>query len=262
MAHLIQPATIAALLVVTPLAGQAPVPDPDLTGQLKQLHSMVKDRLMAQDLVAISVIHRLSAHPANLHPKDEARIAKAFARVYRTGRLRPPDRAHLYRETADALARLGDSGSAWLLKSIETERIKGRDHAQLRAHMIRALGTTGDERHVDWLTKQALRSPDDAVLAAAGAALGNYTGLPLKKRRKDVKDLVGRLGEWHMSATALESTDPNAPIDLGPQNARRTLSRIKRPWNATLRRLTGQRFSSAAQWQRWLNKNKGWKPPG
>lgn len=259
MGNPLHPGALAALLLLTPGAVQAQAPD--LTKELKNLQSMVKDRKMAEDFLAISLIDRLSADPAKLTAKDQAKVAKGLAKVYRTGRLRPPDRLHLYQETADAMAKFGKNGSTLLLKAIETERIKGREYAGLRAYMIRALGRAKDEKQIDWLTKQALRSPDNAVMAAAGEALGNFTKMPLKTRRKLVKSLVGRLGELHMQSTALESSDPKAPIDLGPQNARRTLGQIRRPWNATLTTLTGQKFSTAAQWQRWLNKNRNWKPP-
>lgn len=247
------------MLLATPCAVLAQAPD--LAKELKSLQSMVKDRKMGEDFLAISLIHRLCADPQKLDAKDQTKIAKGLAKVYRSGRVRPPDRLHLYQETADAMGKLGKNGSTLLLKAIDLERIKGREYAGLRAYMIRALGRAKDPRQIDWLSKQALRSPDNAVMAAAGEALGNYTDMPLKTRRKLVKSLVGRMGELHMQSTAMESSDPKAPIDLGPQNARRTLSQIKRPWNATLTTLTGQNFSTAAQWQRWLNKNRGWKPP-
>jgi HEAT repeat protein len=127
--------------------------------------------------------------------------------------------------------------------------------------MIEALGRTKDQAQVEFLLEQALRSPDDDIMAAAGGALAEFRDLPIKPRRELVKDLVSRYGEWHMKATQPEPSDPNAPVDFTPQNARQTLNKIEPRWTATLQALTGQTFSSAPDWQRWLNKNKEWQPP-
>lgn len=239
----------------------APVPDPALPDQLKELKSMLADRKMDEDFRAIGLIQQLAKDADKRHPKDADKIVKALAGVYRTGKVRPPDQAHVYREAADALAQYGPEGGKELQKAIVDERVKGREFVPVRAHMLAALGRSKDDKQVTFLLEQALRSPDDDIMAAAGEALGNFTALPLKPRRELVKDLVSRYGEWHMKATQPEPTDPNAPIDFTPQNARRTLGKIEGRWNATLQALTGQTFTSAPDWQRWLNKNKDWQPP-
>jgi hypothetical protein len=239
----------------------APVQDAALPEQLKELKTMLGDRKMDEDFRAINLIQQLGKDADKRHPKDAAAIVKALGGVYRTGKQRPPDQAHVYREAADALAGYGAEGAKELQKAITDERLKGREYVPVRAHMLAALGRSKDEKQVEFLLQQALRSPDDDIMAAAGEALGNFTALPIKPRRELVKDLVGRYGEWHLKATQPDPTDPNAPIDFGPQNARQTLTKIEGKWNATLRALTGQSFGNAPDWQRWINKNKDWEPP-
>lgn len=262
MARIHLEAIAAALLLACAAPAQDPPPvDPGLPDRLRELDDMLEDRRMEQDFQAISVIQKLCADPAAHNPKDADRIVKALGQVFFTGRVRPPDKSVLYREAADALGKFGEDGARYLRKVLEHSRLKGREFAELRAHMLLALGRTQDLRQVEYLLERALRSPDDEVMAAAGEALGHYTDMPLKLRREVVKDLISRLGEWHMKATAIESTDPNAPIDFTPQNARRTLDRIEGKWNATLTALTGERHTSAPDWQHWYNKNKDWEPP-
>lgn len=223
---------------------------------------MVKQPKMTEDFRAIGLIQQLAAKPEALHPKDQARIVKALGNVFDRGRVRPPDGTHLYREAADALAKFGEEAGRTLQRAIDDDRIKDRDYAPLRAHMIVALGRTKDEKQVDWLLEQALRSPDDDVLAAAGEALGNFTELPMRPRREVVKRMIRFLGGLVEKASRPINPDPNAPIDFSPQNARATLDKVQSKWNATLAALTGQNFSEQSDWQHWLNKNPDWTPPG
>jgi hypothetical protein len=255
-------ASTAALIAASLVPAQTPAVDASLPERIKELRALVKHPRMEDDYRAIDRIRELAKDPAARHPKDQERIADALGDVFRAGKTRPPGQSQLYEAAADALASFGADGARALQKAATDDRVSGREYARLRAHLVRALGRTKDESQVDWLLEQALRSPDDPVLAAAGEALGNFTALPVPKLRDVVKRMVGRFGEWDMRASQLDPTDPNAPIDLGPQNARATLDHVRGPWNATLRALTGQSLSDAPDWQRWLNKNKEWLPPG
>jgi len=252
----------SALFAAALAVAQAPPPpdeDPALSGQLKELKSLVSDRKMENDFQAIGLIQKLSQDVDNRHPKDRDRLAKAFGDVFRTGKTRPPEKDILYRETADALAKLKEDAGKELAKAVEDKR--HQDNLPLQAHLLLALGRTEDEKQVDLLTDTATRSPHDELRAAAGEALGNYTSLDIKPRREAVKTLIRSWGSLHQKATTAESSDPNAPIDLGPQNARRTLRAIEAKWNTTLQKLTGTSLSEFTEWQRWLNKNPNWTPP-
>jgi hypothetical protein len=254
------------LLLAAIAAGQdpppGPKPDPSLPEQLDRLREMVKDRRMQQDYQAIELIRVVAAEPQRRTARDRDRIVDAIGDVFRTGRLRPPDKVQLYETAGDTLAEFGEAGAKRLHAALTDDRIDGRDYRLLRARMIRALGRTKDDHQVEWLLDQALRSPDDDVVAAAGAALGEYGHLPTPRLRDIVKRMISRYGEWDMQARQLDPIDPNAPIDFGPQNARETLRHIAGDWNATLARLTGVSLQTAPDWQHWQNKNTDWVPPG
>ncbi|MEO6597570.1 MAG: hypothetical protein ABIP94_22735, partial [Planctomycetota bacterium] len=93
--------TAGSALAQTP----EPAPDPDLGNQLKELKSIVSDRDMKDDFRAITLIQKLGKEPDKINPKDAEKIAKALGDVFKTGKVRPPEKDILYRETADALAK-------------------------------------------------------------------------------------------------------------------------------------------------------------
>ncbi len=243
------------------LAAQEPVPpvDPALPEQLKELKSMVADPKMVADFQAIGLMQQLAKGVDARNPKDKERLAKGLGDVFRTGKLRTEEKEILYRETADVLAKLGADGAKELAKAAADKRFD--DSLPLQAHLILAAGRTQDDKQVDWLLDTAVRSPHDELKAAAGEALGNYTALDVKERREVVKRLIRNWGSLHEKATRGESSDPNAPIDLEPQNARKTLRAVEGKWVATLAALTGVSQSTFPEWQRWLNKNPSWVPP-
>lgn len=260
--------SLFAGLVLAPLAfAQAaatpPAPvDPTLPDRLKELRSMVVQPKMEEDFRAVDLIQTLTKDTDKRNPKDLDLIVKALGDVFRTGKVRPADRAHLYDEAAKQLGKLGADGARELVKAVTDNRFKARDYSPVRAKLLTEIGHTKDEKQVDFLLEQALRSPDNDVMGVAGEALGNFTSLEIKHRREVVKQLVSRYGEWHGKATQPESSDPKAPVDFSPQNARETLNRIQGRWNSALSALTGQAFTSAPDWQRWINKNRDWVPPG
>jgi len=253
--------TLAALLTASVALAQAPDKpvDPTLPDRLKQLKSMVKDRKMRMDFQAIGLIQDLVKAPDTLNPKDQTKLAKALGDVFRDGKLRQPGQDHLYREAGDALGKLGEDGSKYLMRNLKNKRLK--DNVPLRAYLIEALGRTKDEKQVDWILDEAVRSPHDEIRGAAGSALGEFTEIKIKPRREIVKALIREWGSLHSKATAPVQTDPNAPIDFAPDNARKTLRVVETRWRRTLMRLTGQKIGQFQDWQRWLNKNPRWKPP-
>jgi hypothetical protein len=245
------------------LVAQAPAPppvDPALPDQLKELKSMVGDSKMQLDFQAISLMQKLVGEVEGKHPKDQERMAKAFGDVFRAGKLRTGDKEILYRETADALAKMKADGAKELAKAVTDARFK--ESLPLQAHMILALGRTQDEKQVEWLLETTIRSPRDELKAAAGEALGNFTSLEIKQRREVVKGIIREWGSLHQKATQAESNDPSGPVNLEPQTARATLRAVESKWVATLDNLTGVSQSGFQEWQRWLNKNPGWTPPG
>lgn len=251
----------ASLLLGLQLAAQAPPPpvDPALPDHLKELKSLVADPKMADDFRAIGLVQKLTKEPQKLHPKDREKLARGLGEVFRTGKLRPEGKDHLYRETADALGKLAADGGKELAKVLADPRFK--EGIPLRVCLIQALGRTEDDKQVDWLLDQTTRSPHDEIRAAAGEALGNFTSLDRRPRQEVVKQILREWGSLHSRSTALRFSDPGGPIDPDPENASRTLRAVQGPWTGTLGKLTGVSHSSFEDWQRWLNKNPNWVPP-
>jgi hypothetical protein len=249
-------------LLLAALAGaQTPVPpvDPALPDQLKELKAHVADPKMVADFQAIGLMQKLAKGFDARNPKDQERLARGLGEVFRTGKLRTADKQILYREAADALAGMGAEGGKELAKALGDARFK--DALPLQCHLTLALGKTEDEKQVDWLVDTTSRSTHDELRAASAEALGNYTSLDIKARREVVKAIVRAWGSLHSKATQADPTDPNAPIDLEPQNARRTLRAVEGKWGATLAKLTGVTMTGFTEWQRWLNKNPSWTAP-
>ncbi len=256
-------AALLALLIGPDAHGQdapAKAPDPALPALLEELDGLVKDRKMEQDLQAIALVRRLATAPGTMHPKDHDRVARALGSVFRTGRLRPVDRLQLYEETAQALGTFGTDGAKELRKAAEDNRF-GRDYVRFRATLLDNLGRTQDPKQVEWLLEQALRSPEDDIMAAGGGALGHHKDMELRQRRDVVKRLLVRWGELESKASIPDNNNPGAPVNFGPQNARATMSKVRSRWQSTLATLTGQNHRSYEDWQRWLNKNPDWTPP-
>jgi hypothetical protein len=251
-----------AALAAASLTAQAATPpaaDPALPDHLKELKAFVAEPKMAGDAQAIGLMQKLARGFAALNAKDKERMAKGFGEVFRTGKLRTADREILYREASDGLAKMGADGAKELAKALAEPRFK--DSIPLQAHMVVALGQTQDEKQVDLLLDTATRSVHDELKGAGGEALGHYENLDVKLRREVVKGLIRDWGSLHSRATRTESNDPNAPVDLEPQNARKTLRLIEGKWAATLAKLTGTSATGFEEWQRWLNKNPNWTPP-
>lgn len=264
-------ALAAGMLLLAVAAAQNPAPapapaatppavDPALPERLKELKTLVSHPKMADDFQAVGLIQSLVADVAKLAPKDKEKIGKALGEVFRTGKLRPADKDVLYREAGDALGKLGVDGSKELAKAIADPRFK--DYLQLLAHWIVALGHTEDEKQVDFLLDTTTRSPHDELRAAAAEALGSYQTMDVKLRHEVVKQVVREWGSLHQQATTPDPVSASQPIPLQPQNARKTLKAVEGKWVAMLQKLTGQTHGAFADWQRWLNKNPNWTPPG
>ena len=253
--------TLLALTAVSLPAQKAPVPppDPQLPARLKELKGYVKNRKMTQDFQAIGLIQNLCKDVDRKNPKDKAKLAKALGDVFKTGKVRTGNHDVLYREAAEGLGKLGEDGAKQLAKAVENKRLA--DNVALRAHLLRQLGKTEDPKQIKYLLEVTTRSHIDELRAAAGEALGNFTGAKLKAKREIVKEIIRAWGSLHSRATQAANLDPNGPVDFGPQNARRILRAVEGKWVSTLQKLTGVSHSRFQDWQRWQNKNKNWQPP-
>jgi hypothetical protein len=255
-------ASLLAVLVLghgTALAQKPKEPpqDPKVPERLSELKSFIKNRKMTEDFQAISLIQALTKTPDQQNSKDKKKIAKGLGDVFKLGKVREGRQDVVYREAADALAKYEEEGAEQLAKYVENKRFK--DNISLQAHMLRALGRTEHDKQIDYLIEVTSRSPHDELRAAAGEALGNFKKADIKDKREIVKMIIRTWGSQHSLATQPVNNDPSAPIDFGPQNARRILRACEGKWVATLQKLTGVSLSKFPEWQRWQNKNKRWE---
>lgn len=250
------------LLVCGAASAQTPaVPpvDPTLPDKLKELKTLVGDSKMAGDMQAVSLMQSLTKAPEAMNPKDKERLAKGLGDVFRHGKLRTADKDILYREASDALAKLGPVAGTELAKAFGDVRFK--DAHPLLAHFLLAIGRTQDDKQVELLADVLSNSPHDELRAAAGEAIGHYTALDMKPRRELVKTVIRTWGSLHQQATTPDPNNPNQPIPMQPQNARKTLRACEGKWAASLGKLTGVTHTSFMDWQHWLNKNPNWTGP-
>jgi hypothetical protein len=262
------PARIFAVLAaVASVVGAAAAQEPeapnaaDLRAQVpamvKQLNAAVSDRGMMRDSEAAALIQQPGdAYAAGLPKTDARKAVTAVANVLQRAKLRPPD-APIYDAAAAALAQMGDAGAKVLQRVLETKRLPNKkEWVPTRASLLLALGRTGSDAALDFLLEQAVRSPEDEMLAAAGEALGNFSNRDEKVRKRMVVELVKKLGAVEATALQPTLTDPNEPQYYGAETAKRTLRAIRERWLNTLTKLTGETFDNGTDWQRWYNKNK------
>jgi HEAT repeat protein len=234
-----------------------PPADPEVPKRLAELKGYVKNRKMEDDFQAIGLMQALTKTPDQQNSKDKKKIAKGLGDVFKLGRVREGRQDVLYREAADALAKYGADGAKGLSRAVENKRFK--DNLSLRAHMLKALGKTKDDKQIDYLLEVTSRSPRDPLRAASGEALGNFTEAKIRDKREIVKQVIRAWGSLQSEATRAVSNDASGPQDFGPQNARRILRACEGKWISSLQKLTGMSFTKFADWQRWQNKNKNWK---
>lgn len=255
---------VASLLAVVILGHGAahaqkpkePPVDPMIPKRISELKGYVKNRKMTDDFQAIGLIQALTKAPSQQNSKDKKKLAKGLGDCFKLGKVREGRKDLIYREAADALAKYEADGAKELSKYVENKRFK--DNISLRAHIVRALGKTADDKQIDFLVEVTSRSPHDELRAASAEALGNFTEAKIKDKREIVKMIIRAWGSQHSEATRAVSNDPNGPQDFGPQNARRILRSCEGKWVATLQKLTGATHRKFMDWQRWQNKNKRW----
>ena len=254
---------VAAFSAPLAFAQEEVKPDPLLPDQLKILSKAVTNRKMAEDAQAIEIIADLRKVIAKgMHKNDWRKLITSLSKVFVQGPVRPPTATDLYVETATALGECGPNSSRALVMAFENKRFKDKEYLPLRAHILVQVGATVDPKQIDFLIKTARRSPDDALMAAAGRALASYhESLPIKKRREIVKDLLITYGEVETKARDPLVVRGGSPQDFTKQNNERRLGAIEGPWTLTLQKLTGQKFTKYYDWQRWQNKNQNWKLP-
>ena len=225
--------------------------DPDVPAKLKLLKEVGKDKKFARDAEGVGIIDVLmQKQDKGLNAKDQKAIVKGLDALLSKDRLRPADKAQLYMATAEALGRHGSNGAKALKSAYEKKRFPDKpEWVPLREKLLVNVGRTKDEKMVKFLLDEARRSPEAALQAAAGKALGNYGESNQKLRREIVSGLIIKWGSLKEAASQLGT-------NVIAQNARDRLAAVDGPWNDTMKGLTGQDFDTFIKWQAWYNKHK------
>ena len=257
-----RPIVLAILLggLAAHAEAQAPAKDPEVKVQLKALKGLMFDRKVNKDAEAKMIINVLHAKYDKMHPADQVAFAKGIAECLHSSRCkRKPERADLFRTTVVALGLLGKNGGKHLTRAYKNKsKFKGKEWITLRGEMLESLGNTKDEKQIDFLLDEALRSPVDALMAKAGGALVHFSGSKLKVRQDIAKELIRKFANIYGNAKS--NLDPG---DLQRQTWENRLAAVSDPWNNTLQKLTKQSIRRPLDWQRFYNKEKGknWDKP-
>lgn len=256
-------ALLAALLLAALPAQDDPAkptkpdkPDKEVAEKLAEMKKHVADRKFEHDADAVAIIDQLLQKlQAGMHEKDQSSFADGLKAALMSGKVRDPENLQLYKAAATALGHLGEDGAKTLRAAYDSKRFPEKiEWVPLREIFLKSLGKTKDEGSVKFLIDEARRSPEPALMGAAGEALGNFEGSNQKIRKDIVNGLLIRYGELDSRSRQLD------PGDVAAQNAREYLAAISDKWNTTLGKLTKQNFRSYPEWNDWYNehKNKEW----
>lgn len=230
-------------------------PDKEVAEKIAVLEEVGDDKKFARDAEGIEIIDVLyQKHEAGLNEKDQQLIVKALDTLLNKSRRRPFNQIKIYAAAANALSQHGADGAKVLKKAYESKRFPdNRDWVPLREHLLLAIGKTKDESVVKFLIDEACRSPESALQAAAGEALGNYEESKEKLRKEIVRDLLVKYGSLAEIASQMGT-------NIEAQNAQDRLDALSAKWNGSLKKLTRQNFDTFREWQAWHNdnKNKPW----
>jgi hypothetical protein len=251
---------LAPALAQTPPANQPPPakgPDKEVADKLAVLKDVVADKeskgdkKFAHDAEGVEAIDKLLIKSkAGLDAKDQAAIVKGLENVLTGGKLRPPDNTVLYVGAVVALGYCGVDGAKVLHDAYVNKRFpEKKEWVPFREQVLKNLGRTKDESQIKFLTNEALRSPEPALSAAAGEALGNFEESKEVLRKEIVSDLIKGRGEIEEKASQIGT-------NIEAQNAKDRLATLGDKWNTTLAKLTKQNFTTFREWQTWHNKNK------
>lgn len=177
-----------------PAAGKGP--DKEVAEQLAVLKEAHADKKFANDARGVEAIDKLLIKTkAGVDPKDQQQVVKALESVLATGKLRPHDATQLYVGAAHALGYMGAEGAKVLKEAYAGKRYPDKpEWVPLREQFLKNLGRTKDESMVKYLVDQAVRSPEPALMAAAGEALGNFEESKEALRKEVVRDLLVKYG--------------------------------------------------------------------
>ena len=199
-----------------------------------------------QDSEAVGIVDQFLQEWDQCGPKDRASIVKALSKAFDQKRRELEDGLpdnKLYLACATALGEMGEFATKDLQKWIGNK--KHRKNIALQRRLILSLGKTKDTDAVKDLL-DLLNDKDNAIIAAASQALGDFEEAEQKVRKDIFNDLLKLL----TTTKALKDSDINDIV------SRERYDAIAAPITTTLQALSGHDARKPEDWQRWWNKNK------
>lgn len=199
-----------------------------------------------EDREAIEVVDTMLQEFENCGPKDRALVVKTLSAAFKQKRKEIEDGVFdnkLFMASAVALGEMAPESVKPLMGWIDNK--KHRRNLDLQRRLIRSLGKTKDPKGVKTLDDM-LRHHEDSLVGAAAEALGEYSELDLKERKKIFQTMLSIL-------MAAKSAVDGDSADI---RARERYDVIAAPIITSLQRLAGHDESSPEKWERWWNKNK------
>ena len=199
-----------------------------------------------EDREAVQKIDELLQEFGNSGPKDRAMIAKEVSKCLGQKRGEIEDGVfdnNLFLAAAVALGEMAPESTKLLIGWVDNK--KHRRNLKLQRRIIRSLGITQDPDGIKVLDDM-LQHHEDGIVGAAAEALGEYTELELKQRKKIFQTMLTIL----MGAKSAVDGDPT---DV---RARERYDVIAAPIITSLQRLSGVDETVPEAWERWWNKNK------
>jgi hypothetical protein len=200
---------------------------------------------------AKALIERLAAEFAVSGTRDRAPIVRVLERCLAAKEQGKPD-GELVCHAARALAGMAPESLPVLERALENKALL--KEPEIGRTLVLALGKTRDKAAVKALLGM-LDSPDGALVAAAGEALGEYEGAALATRKQLFEEVLKALmqAKDQRDAQTQQTLAPNAPHD---DTAAKRYDAIQAAFGTTLQRLSKQDARGADLWLRWWNKNK------
>jgi len=199
-----------------------------------------------EDSEGVAVIDLLLQEFKLSGPKDRVSIVKmlgkCFEQVRRVNEGEPPNNK-LFLASAVALGQMGPESvevlSAWI------DHKNHRKDLALQSRLVASLGATKDVRAVKTL-QNLLNHKENALIRAAGEALGEFAQAPQETRKSGFEALLKTL----MEAKGQRDSDPGNTIFRDKYDV------IGAALITSLGRLARHDERDPEKWQTWWNKNK------
>lgn len=218
---------------------------PDVKEWLAELKGHVGKR-GAEDREAIALIEKLVEEFQVSGKKDRAAIVKGVAKCIEARRKElqedVPDNA-LKLAVAKALGAMGPESVRSLSSWVDHKKVRG--NLELQRRLVISLGQTKDEDATKVLLDM-LDHHEMSIVGAAAEALGQFSELELKVRKKLFQELLKSL----MSVKSKKDVIPPDTIAQQWWNA------VSAPLMTAMTALSGNKAKNPEEWQRFWNKNK------